>query len=87
MGGWLKALIAAACLVVIAGGGYYAWSEYKAGERQALLSEKRACDQRLRDVGRLKTRSDDQQFLTRCVFRGYLTTSEIEATRKKVLGG
>jgi len=29
MDGWLKALVAAACLVVIAGGGYFAWSEYQ----------------------------------------------------------
>lgn len=32
MDGWLKALIAAACVVVIAAGGYYGWSEYQAAE-------------------------------------------------------
>lgn len=30
MDGWLKALIATACIVVIAGGGYFAWSEWDA---------------------------------------------------------
>lgn len=28
MDGWLKTLIAGACVVVIAGGGWYAWGEY-----------------------------------------------------------
>lgn len=31
MGGWLKALIAAACVVIVAGGAYFAWSEYQQG--------------------------------------------------------
>lgn len=30
MDGWLKALIAAACGVVIAGGAYFAWGEWQA---------------------------------------------------------
>lgn len=40
MDGWLKALIAAACIVVIAGGGYIAWSEWNAkvmAERAAAI--------------------------------------------------
>jgi len=28
MDGWLKGLVATACVVVIAGGAYYAWSEF-----------------------------------------------------------
>lgn len=87
MDGWLKALIAAACVVVIAGGGYYAWSEHKASERRQIISEKLACDQRLREMERLETRPDDQQFLTRCLFRGYLTSADLESFRKKVFGG
>lgn len=35
----LKSLIAAACLVVIAGGGYFAWGQYKASERTAVANE------------------------------------------------
>lgn len=31
----LKALIAAACIVVIAGGGYFAWSEYRTRQMTA----------------------------------------------------
>lgn len=38
MDNYLKTLIAAACLVVIAGGGYYGWSEYqKASARSAAV--------------------------------------------------
>jgi hypothetical protein len=36
MDSWLKWLIAAACLVIIAGGGYFAWSEWQA-HNQALV--------------------------------------------------
>lgn len=35
MDGWLKALIAAACVVVIAGGGYLGWSEWSRASAQA----------------------------------------------------
>ncbi len=35
MDGWLKALIAGACVVVIAGGGWAAWKEYRNGKDAA----------------------------------------------------
>lgn len=35
MEGWLKALIAAACVVVVAGGGYFGWKEYRTAQVQA----------------------------------------------------
>lgn len=35
MEGWLKALIASACVVVIAGGGYLGWKEYRAAQVRA----------------------------------------------------
>lgn len=42
MDGWLKALIAGACIVVIAGGAYYGWSEYRLAQarkdREAVLT-------------------------------------------------
>lgn len=38
MDSWLKGLIAAACVVVIAGGGYYAWGEYQIRSAQAERS-------------------------------------------------
>ncbi|MCM2432099.1 hypothetical protein [Agrobacterium rosae] len=34
MDSWLKALIASACVVVIAGGGYYASGEYRSYQRE-----------------------------------------------------
>lgn len=49
MDGWLKALVAAACVVVIASGGYFAWKENgaanaaEAGEKEATM--KAACAQ------------------------------------------
>jgi len=41
MENWLKFLIASACCVVIAGGAYFAWSEYQA---HAYLTEARALE-------------------------------------------
>ncbi|MDX0498968.1 hypothetical protein GOC68_22230 [Sinorhizobium medicae] len=44
MDGWLKALVAGACIVVIAGGGYYAWTEY---ERASIARLNEAARQRV----------------------------------------
>jgi hypothetical protein len=43
MDGWLKGLVAAACVVVIAGGAYYAWSEYDR-KQSAALSRQRSVE-------------------------------------------
>lgn len=40
MDGWLKILIAAACVVVIGGGAYYGWKEYR--QSQALTAARDA---------------------------------------------
>lgn len=40
MDGWLKALIAIACVVVIAGGGLYGWGEWqKYSEQSARMAQ------------------------------------------------
>lgn len=41
MDGWLKTLIAAACVVVITGGGYYAIKENANATRQVALEKQR----------------------------------------------
>ncbi len=38
MENWLKGLIAAACIVVITGGSYYAWSQYNDWRLSSLAS-------------------------------------------------
>ncbi len=40
MDGWLKGLVSAACVVVIAGGAYYAWSEYE--QKQSVAQSRQA---------------------------------------------
>ena len=54
MDGWLKALIAAACITVIAGGGYLASQEYdakysKSARTDALIEQNRQTLERLGD--------------------------------------
>ncbi len=39
MDGWLKALVAAACVVVIAGGGWFAWGEYRKSQPVAAQQQ------------------------------------------------
>jgi len=45
MDGWLKVLVASACVVVIAGGGWYAWGEYS---RYSIQSERAEIRERVR---------------------------------------
>lgn len=57
MDGWLKMLIAAACIVVIAGGGYLGWREWQASVRLQQAREAAAAaierqTERLRDEAR-----------------------------------
>lgn len=79
MDGWLKALISTACVVVIAGGGYYAWSEYQDGLRQdeakerALAAECRALVRRLsrHDVEGIKG-----GHVALCINNGYVSEKD-----------
>lgn len=50
MDNWLKTLIAAACMVVIAGGGYYAWSKYQENQRSTSLSQNREDSRRVESL-------------------------------------
>lgn len=43
MDGWLKGLVAAACLVVIAGGGYFAWTKWQESKQAALQADYANC--------------------------------------------
>ncbi|RVO65702.1 hypothetical protein [Sinorhizobium meliloti] len=43
MNGWLRSLVATACIVIIAGGGWYAWGEY--ADAEYLASEQEASRQ------------------------------------------
>ncbi len=42
MDGWFKGLVGTACVVVIAAGAYFAWSEYKSAQAQAALERAQA---------------------------------------------
>lgn len=42
MDSWLKALIATACVVVIAGGSQLMWSRYEIVRRRSLITQLRA---------------------------------------------
>jgi hypothetical protein len=53
----LKALIAAACIVVIAGGGYFAWSEYRT--RQVTTARNSAVSTAAQEQARKTSLSKD----------------------------
>lgn len=83
MDGWLKFLIATACVVVIAGGGYYAWSEHTEANKRAALSDRRlhaaSCGQRVRDIKSGRLSGDDFSVLQDCVIRGALGERDMQA--------
>ncbi|HEV7305208.1 hypothetical protein [Ensifer sp.] len=78
MDGWLKALVAAACVVVIAGGGWFAIGEYrKSGEAEAAQKEstmRSGCRQSLSPENK-----DYSLLRETCLNRGYITQSEFNA--------
>lgn len=94
MDGWLKTLVALACVVVIAGGGYYAWSEYsdaKVGKaRTARAVAAQTCSARIDDITNGRLSGDDQLVINDCIMQGLITSADLERAadaRKRRLGG
>ncbi|NTG07156.1 hypothetical protein [Rhizobium rhizogenes] len=78
MDGWLKGLIATACIVVIAGGGYFAISEYQksqAAERRGLIL---ACKQIIRDLSKGETKDYKGAHIATCINSGYVTEQDFK---------
>ncbi|PSH68623.1 hypothetical protein CU102_12755 [Phyllobacterium brassicacearum] len=81
MDGWLKGLIAVACVVVIAGGGYYTWSEYSAKKERTLINERRAasarCQSRMEAIMDGNLSADDQIVISNCIVQGHITEADL----------
>ncbi|MCC5777848.1 hypothetical protein H7H48_02200 [Nitratireductor sp. B36] len=74
MENWLKALIATACGVVIVGGGYFVYSEYREDQVAKAAAEERAVRNSCRSaIG--KPLPALKEF---CVEEGYLTYEEAQ---------
>lgn len=75
MDGWLKFLIAAACVVIIAGGGYFAWTEYQQKQVAEAASQERTmvngCRATLTRLG-----SSAKGLRDHCVAQGYITREQ-----------
>lgn len=75
MDGWLKALVAAACVVVIAGGGWFAWGEFRTGtveeDVRKEVTMKSGCRQSL-----LPENKGYSLLRETCLQHGYITRSE-----------
>lgn len=75
MDGWLKFLIATACVVIIAGGGYFAWSEYQQKQAAKAASQERTmvngCRATLTREG-----SPSKALRDHCVANGYITREQ-----------
>lgn len=89
MDGWLKGLIAAACVVVIASGGYFAWSEYRAAidrtesERIAKLrGERQMCDLMMREFASDSPQEDWRIIhVVTCVVNEHVKESDFDTPR------
>jgi len=79
MDGWLKFLIAAACIVVIAGGGYYAWSEYQTKKDREEASIRYFCQTMVRDLGRSETKDYKGGQIATCINGGYVTEMDFQS--------
>lgn len=74
MGNWLKGLVAAACVTVIAVGGFYFWQQY----RQSVAAEARAKQAQIRQ-GCYDAIGQNLPALKQfCVERGYITKEQAE---------
>jgi len=75
MDGWLKFLIATACSVIIAGGGYFAWSEYQQKQAAEAAAQERTmvngCRATLTREG-----SPSKALRDHCVANGYITREQ-----------
>lgn len=94
MDGWMKALVATACVVVIAGGGYYAWSEHAAKKERESLADRRAsferCRSRMDDINNGRLSADDVTVLSNCILNGHITQADLDRAseaRQRRLGG
>lgn len=94
MDGWLKALIATACVVVLVGGGYYVWSENAKSKERASARERRAaysdCQRRMDDISNGRLSGDDQMVISNCIVRGHISESDINRVseeRRRRSGG
>lgn len=86
MDGWLKGLIATACVVIIAGGGYFAWSQYQANksreeakQAQEEASMRVACRAMVADLGRGQTKDYKGGHIATCINGGYVTEMDFQA--------
>lgn len=83
MDDWLKALITAACVVVIGAGVYFAISEYRASVRRADATNDfelaARCDAVVAKLKSVKIISQTEQTtLTNCMFQGLVTENDLK---------
>ncbi len=76
MDGWLKALIAVACIVVIAGGGYYGWTEWRTA--QVKQESQSRAQLRARCLAEIRRPDFSQETVTVCLLNGSLTQADID---------
>nr|WP_313023118.1 hypothetical protein [Brucella intermedia] len=65
MDNWLKGLVGTACVVIIAGGGYFAWLQYSEYQTRAAYEQNapyRHCERVYADVRRLNAYQKMQDF-------------------------
>lgn len=92
MDGWLKVLVAAASVVVIAGGGYFAWSEYQRGieakeaKQVAEFREQRSmCDLMMRELASGSLKQDWRVIhVVNCVLDGHVKEEDFNTPRLSV---
>lgn len=98
MDGWLKGLIALACVAVVGAGGYLVWSErQERADRAAAASaasgaaaSRQICRDRVRSIESGQLSADDILIMQECATSGALDKAAIDKAleaRRKRMGG
>lgn len=80
MEGWLKGLVATACVVIISCGGYYAWNELKGwrlARSEAAAANRMALDRRAHELAIQGCRPQIEELLKMHAERPITSASEI----------
>jgi predicted negative regulator of RcsB-dependent stress response len=85
MNGLLKLLIAAACIVVIAGSGYLGWREWQAAEARQVAETRALAGAECR--AELRKDVPTEAKIASCLFTGHLTQADLDRRIKEARAG
>lgn len=81
MDGWLKALVATASVVVIAGGAYFGYSEWEKSKEREKAEDRATlafCKRMVSDLGRNETKEYKGAHVSYCINNSYVSETDFQ---------